>query len=91
LTELLRNIFKEDSFLGKLNVVLLWEEVADKEIKKHASALKFQKNVLYVIVESPVWAQELKFFKTELIEKLNKKIGSDLVSDIRFKVGGIDK
>lgn len=89
MTQLLKDILQGDDRLKGLNAVLLWDKVVDHKIQKHTKALKLQRKVLYVTVESSTWASELSFFKKEMLEKLNEKAGYTAVRDIRFKVGGI--
>ena len=90
MTELLKDIFQNDRLLRDINGVLLWEEVIEDKIKKHTRALKLQKKTLHVLADSSMWSNELNFFKKEIINKINKKAGSKIVDDIRFKVGGIE-
>jgi hypothetical protein len=35
--------------------------------------------------------QQLQFLKPELIEKLNETIGKEVVGDIRFKIGPVNR
>lgn len=91
MTQLLKDIFQGDNILKGLNSVLLWDIVVDEKIKKHTKAIKLQRGVMYVITDNSVWAQELNFFKKEIIDKINSKAGNKAVRDIRFKVGGLDK
>ena len=98
MTQLLKDIFQKDSVLKGLNIVLLWDDVIDEKIKalqdfdrttRDSKALKLQRGVLYVITENSVWAQELNFFRKDIIDKINNKAGYKAVRDIRFKVGGM--
>jgi len=89
LTQLLRDILQENKTFKGLNAVLLWDDVVDSKIQKHTRALKLQRGALYVIVDNAIWAQELNFFKQEIMEKINGKAGRKIVKDIRFKVGGV--
>jgi hypothetical protein len=43
--------------------------------------------LLLVYVSSPVWLHEMRFLKTDLIDKINLLLGPPGVKDIRFKVG----
>lgn len=65
----------------------LWKEVVDERVGKHAEAIKIRNRTLYLSVSSPAWAQELSFLKKEIIERYNKKAGSEVIDDIRFKTG----
>lgn len=89
MTQLLKDILQGNRDLRGLNAVMLWDVVVESKIKKHTKALKIHRGVLSVTTENSVWAQELNFFKKDIMEKINSKAGSNVVRDIRFKVGGI--
>ena len=42
------------------------------------------KGVLFIKVESATWKQELYMQKNEIINKINKKIGSKAIKEIRL-------
>lgn len=65
----------------------LWKEVVDERVGKNAQAVKISNRTLYLSVSSPAWAQELSFLKKQIIERFNKKAGSEVINDIRFKAG----
>src|SRR4029453_1108898 len=44
---------------------------------------------LYRIVRNSVWLQQLIFLKPTLLAKLNEQAGSDVISDLAFRVGDI--
>ena len=44
----------------------------------------FQTKRLTVKTESPTWRQELHMQKKEIIDKINNKIGSKTIKEIRF-------
>ncbi len=91
MTELLAEIFKGqkvDKGIREARIVLLWEGAVSPEIARQTEAVKVKNRVLYVNTKSPVWAQELNFFKKEVIDKINQKAGFMAVRDIRFRAGG---
>ena len=47
-------------------------------------ATNVDKGVLFIKVESATWKQELHMQKNEIINKINKKIGSKAIKEIRF-------
>ncbi|HFE64430.1 hypothetical protein B1H10_00890 [candidate division KSB1 bacterium 4484_188] len=61
-----------------------WDSVVGKEISERTEPFKMVKGNLFVKVKDAAWRNELQFFKNEIIEKLNKKIGKNVVSDIKF-------
>lgn len=61
-----------------------WDSIAGAEIARHIRPDRFSFKTLFLAADSPVWANQLLFFKTELISKINDFAGQPLVADIRF-------
>ena len=70
--------------LKQESAVFLWGEVVGKRISGVTIAEKVDKGVLTVKTESPTWRQELHMQKKEIIDKINNKIGSKAIREIRF-------
>lgn len=87
-------VFGSESFTGLrnlidgANLVLQWEKAVDRTIAAETEALRFEKGTIFIKVKSPAWANELKFLKGKMIERLNKYAGKKIVNDIRFLVKG---
>ena len=64
--------------------VSIWPDVVGKNISKISKATSVNKGVLFVKVESATWKQELYMQKNEIINKINKKIGSKAIKEIRL-------
>jgi predicted nucleic acid-binding Zn ribbon protein len=71
--------------LHEYEVVLYWDEIVGEQISKAASAVSIAKGVLCVRVHTAPWRNELNFRKKELMEKINKHFGEELVNDIRLQ------
>lgn len=93
--ESLSKIFETTSLQGLrqivegANLVQEWEKVIKEPIASETRALKYLQGILYVEVTSSVWANELTFLKSKIIETINKKNGKEIVKDIRFLVKGV--
>jgi len=61
-----------------------WDSVVGKEIAMHTEPEKIAKETVIVKVDNDVWRNELSFFKNEIIQKLNNKIGKKLIQEIKF-------
>ncbi len=66
-----------------------WSEIAGEQIAAHTRPEQIRFKKLYLIVENSVWLQQLTFLKPTLLEKITEAAGSQLVSDIIFRVGEI--
>ncbi|NOY78977.1 MAG: DUF721 domain-containing protein [Calditrichaeota bacterium] len=65
--------------------LLLWSEVVGEKISKISRAERVDNGILFVRVDSPSWRTELIYLKRDIIHRLNKKIGVNVITDIRFK------
>lgn len=61
-------------------------DIIGEKIKDKAKALYVKNRTLTVAVLSSVIGQELKLHETEIIERLNKKAGDNVVDRLRFFV-----
>ncbi|MBU0573745.1 MAG: DUF721 domain-containing protein [Candidatus Margulisiibacteriota bacterium] len=78
----------DNNIIKLCRVLSFWEKCVEGEISKHTEAIKIEKGVLSVEVDSPVWSQELTYIRFEIVDKINALHGSKVLSDIRFKVKG---
>ncbi len=70
--------------LKQESAVFLWADVDGQTISKATTAEKVDKGVLTVKTESPTWRKGLRMQKKEIIDKINNKIGSKAIREIRF-------
>lgn len=69
----------------------IWDDVVGENIAPKTAPLGFRKGALKIGVSDHGWLQQLQFLKEELRERLNKRLGRDLVESIYFQVGYIEK
>src|SRR5512137_1414426 len=69
------------------NIWLVWDSVVGKQIAGRARPVSFRDGTLTVSVESAPWMQQLTFLKKGIMEKLNARLGEELVQDIYLKAG----
>ena len=72
------------SALNQEAAVILWGAAVGKVVSSVTKAEKVQSGTLVVRVDTPVWRQELHMQKKEIINKINKKIGTKAIREIRF-------
>src|SRR5262245_30140794 len=68
----------------------IWNETVGQTIARNAQPEKIRNGTLFVKVSSPVWMQQLQFMKEMIADKLNQRLGRDVVTSIFFMVGSID-
>ena len=66
-----------------------WPEIAGPQIAAHSRPDQIRFRKLTLFVQSSVWLQQLLFLKPSLIEKINARAGSVIVTDIVLRVGDI--
>lgn len=92
-SEILAKVLKRsrlDRDLARYNFVLQWEEIVGKDIAKRTRPEGIRGRTLLVNVSDPVWAQELSFQREVILGRLAKVVkSSELVTDIRFRVGDV--
>ena len=87
LKKVLKKAINESGFkkaIDQENAVFVWGEVVGKNISEVTKATGVDKGTLVVKTESATWRQELHMQKKEIINKINKKIGSIAIKEIRF-------
>jgi len=85
LGDVIREIMKKyrlEDHLEETNLVENWSKICGSMIASHTSGLRFKDHVLFVKVDSAALRQELQYMKEELLEKLNRSAGRDLIRDI---------
>ena len=77
------------SHLFELRLQQQWRDVIGEPVASHTwpAHLRFKK--LYLIVRNSVWLQQLVFLKPTLLTKLNEQAGSEVITDLAFRVGEI--
>ncbi len=68
----------------EFEAVNLWPEIVGEQIAKVATAKDVQDGRLYVEVANSTWRNELYYMKPDIIVKLNKKLGQNLIHDIQL-------
>ncbi len=61
-----------------------WEQLAGKHLAAHSRPHSIKKGQLRIMVESPVWMHKLSYLKWDLLMRINRMAGKELVSDTFF-------
>ena len=78
-----------DKRLEVYRVWTFWAEEVGEAIASRAEPAGFRAGVLSVRVSSASWTQELQFMKDTLRERLNARLGEELIRDIYFVSGSV--
>lgn len=80
-------MFREMGIERKVNqykILDLWPEIVGENIALVTQAERVNESVLYVKVKSMSWRTELLFQKSNILKKIEDKIGSNIIRDLRF-------
>lgn len=68
-----------------------WPEVVGPTVAARAMPLRIIKGTLTVAVSSGPWMQELRFLTSMMRDKLNERLGGEVVREIVLKAGRVDQ
>jgi hypothetical protein len=77
------------SHLFELRLQQQWRDIIGEPVASHTWPVQVRFKKLYLIVRNSVWLQQLIFLKPTLLTKLNERAGSEMITDIAFRVGEI--
>tara|TARA_Y100001970_G_C14093409_1_gene781278 strand:+ start:623 stop:898 length:276 start_codon:yes stop_codon:yes gene_type:complete len=87
LKEVINEVVEDAGIRSAINqeaAIILWEEAVGEVVSSVTKAERVESGTLTVKVETAVWRQELHMQKEEVINKINKKIGTKAIREIRF-------
>jgi predicted nucleic acid-binding Zn ribbon protein len=61
-----------------------WPIVMGETITNYTESLQIRNQTLYVHLTNPALRTELSMQRREIVRKLNEKVGSQVIADIRF-------
>jgi predicted nucleic acid-binding Zn ribbon protein len=68
-----------------------WDEIVGERIAAAAQPEFIKDGKIFVITKSPTWANELSFFKEDIIKRLNERVGGRPIKEMVFRAGKIEK
>ena len=71
--------------LDVLNVLDVWNNIIGKDLEKYIKSTKLVDDKLYVKLRSSIVRNEMSYKKTQLIQRINKKLNKDFIKDIILK------
>lgn len=68
--------------LDKVSVKEAWHKVMGNAISNYTTAIKLEREVLYVQLSSSVLREELSYGKEKIIKLVNEELGKELIKKI---------
>jgi predicted nucleic acid-binding Zn ribbon protein len=69
-----------------LEAVASWPETVGHKLTRVSRAVSLRHGKLFVEVKAPVWKQELLLQKRNILRKINRRLGKNIVSDLVINV-----
>ncbi|MDH7482176.1 MAG: DUF721 domain-containing protein [Armatimonadota bacterium] len=69
--------------------IILWNDTVGEQVAGAAQPEFVRNGILFVVVKNAVWANELGFYKRDIISRINKQLGKPVIKDIVFRVGSL--
>lgn len=85
---LIQEFLKQRKLDGPINEQRLlnaWPEVLGPNIQSYTSSLYIKNRILYVSISSSVLRHDLMLSKPQIIESLNRHVGTVVIADIVFR------
>jgi len=68
--------------LDKVNVREAWENMMGNGVNHYTTAIKLERNTLYVQLSSSVLREELSYGKEKIINMLNEDLGREIIKKL---------
>lgn len=63
-----------------------WDEVVGVEVAAHARLDAIRDGTVAIVVDSALWASQLRYLEGDIVERANALVGAGVVSGIRVRV-----
>ncbi|SHF71744.1 DUF721 domain-containing protein [Pedobacter caeni] len=80
----LLNVYKLKGKFDETSIIALWPELMGVAIGNRTTQIYITQKKLFVRIESSVIKNELMMVRTGIIEKLNERAGSEVITEIVF-------
>jgi predicted nucleic acid-binding Zn ribbon protein len=64
-----------------------WVDVMGHDVAAHARLVSVRDGVLTVAVDDPIWATQLRYLETAVVERAAALLGASSVTSLRVRVG----
>lgn len=68
-----------------------WEGVVGPQVARVTQVEAARNGILFVRVEAGPWFQEMMWLKDDILRRLNAKLGGQVLTEVRFNAGILDK
>lgn len=83
--ERLLEAYRLSSKMRELDIIQAWEEMMGKTIARRTKEIYFKDKILFICLDSSVLREELLMGKSKIMEMINTRAGTEIVTDVVFK------
>ena len=76
--------------LGAARLEAAWSNIVGPELTAHCEPVRLAGRVLVVRAATPVWATQLRYLTTQLIERTDAVLGTGSVREVNVTVGRLE-
>lgn len=80
----LLNVYKLKGRFDETSVLAFWPELMGKAVANRTTQIYITQKRLFVRIESSVVKNELLMVRTGIIQKINERAGTEVITDIIF-------
>jgi predicted nucleic acid-binding Zn ribbon protein len=87
LGDAIQSVFRDLGMTRRMQlyeVLTSWDSIVGERIAKVATARKVENGILFVDVKTAPWRAELAMRKQDIMDKIRRKFGKNILRDIRF-------
>ncbi len=87
LSDILNKFLRDEGIetpLLQRRVINSWDEVVGKTVVRYTGEKYIKGQTLYVKIINPALRQDLTMMRSQIVKRLNQKVGSFVISDIRI-------
>lgn len=78
------NVYKLKGRFDETSVINFWPELMGKAVANRTTQIYIAQKKLFVRIESSVVKNELLMVRTGIIQKINERAGTEVITDIVF-------
>ena len=72
--------------MAEIAAKIAWTRAAGDGLRRHAIPFRLFRQTLVVSVADPIWQKQMQSMSAELISRINKLLGREVVEDIEFRI-----
>lgn len=80
----LLNVYKLKGKFDETSVIVFWPELMGKAVANRTTQIYVAQKKLFVRIESSVIKNELLMVRSGIIQKINERAGTEVITDIIF-------